>query len=111
MTLDAARDYDDEDASTLDSYGEYYRQQGIWAAKRGDAETAGEMRAKAIDSFEKALKARPSQVTTLYALANFAKEDGDIERARQLTDKAILHCHSRICPVSPEMLKELKASL
>lgn len=109
--LDEAMDYDDEDAATLDSYGEYCRQRALWAQKRGDEETAREQRAKAADYFERALKAKPSQVTTLYALACFAKEDGDRERALQLTDKALLHCSSRVCPVSPEMLRELKASL
>lgn len=109
--LDEAMDYDDEDAATLDSLGEYYRQRALWARKRGDEDGARELRSKAIEHFERALKAKPSQVTTLYALACFAKEDGDTERAAQLTDKAILHCSSRVCPVSPEMLRELKASL
>ena len=111
VLLDQAMDYDDEDAATLDSYGEYYRQKGIWAAKAGNAEEAADFRRKAIESFEKAHKAKPSQVTTLYALARFAIEDGDKEKAKALIDRAILHSGSRICPVGIEELQALKARL
>ena len=111
VLLDQAMDYDDEDAATLDSYGEYYRQKGIWAAKAGNAEEAADFRRKAIESFEKAHKAKPSQVTTLYALARFAIEDGDKEKAKALIDRAILHSGSRICPVGIEDLQALKARL
>jgi len=107
--LDEAMDYDDEDAATLDSYGEYYRQMAVWAKKRG-GDDAG-LRKSSVDFFERALKAKPSQITTLYALANYAKEDGDKARAAQLADKAMMHYGSKVCPVSMEMLKELKEGL
>ena len=104
-------DYDDEDAATLDNLGELYRQQGIWAEKNGDAAAAAEMYAKSRDYYQRAYKQRPSQITTLYALANFAREDGDTAKAREYVDKAIIHSGSRLCPISVEMLEELRSSL
>ena len=84
VLLDEAMDYDDEDAATLDSYGEYYRQRGIWAAKAGNAEEAAMLRKQSVEFYEKAHKAKPSQITTLHALARFAIEDGDKEKAKAL---------------------------
>ena len=49
--------------------------------------------------------------TTLYALARFAVEDGDREKAKTLIDRALLHSGSRICPVSVEELQAMKAGL
>ncbi|MBQ8507308.1 MAG: hypothetical protein IJ466_07775 [Clostridia bacterium] len=109
VVLDEAMEYDDEDASTLDSYGEYYRQQAIWAQKRG--EDFAELRKTSIDFFERAHKAKPSQITTLHALARYCIEDGDKARAAQLLDKAIMHYSSKVCPVSLEELKAMKAGL
>ena len=109
--LDEAMDYDDEDAATLDNLGELYRQQGIRAEKNGDAAAAAEMYAKSRDYYQRAYKQRPSQITTLYALANFAREDGDTAKAREYVDKAIIHSGSRLCPISVEMLEELRSSL
>ncbi len=109
--LDEAMDYDDEDAATLDNLGELCRQQGIWAEKNGDAAAAAEMYAKSRDYYQRAYKQRPSQITTLYALANFAREDGDTAKAREYVDKAIIHSGSRLCPISVEMLEELRSSL
>ena len=111
VLLDEAMEYDDEDAATLDSYGEYYRQKGIWAAKAGNAEEAADWRRKAVESYEKAHKAKPSQVTSLHALARFAIEDGDKEKAKALIDRALLHSGSKICPVSVEELQAMKAGL
>lgn len=109
--LDEAMDYDDEDAATLDSYGDYYRLHGEKAAAAGDSETAAEDDRKAREFYNKAHEVRPGQITTLYRLAIYAKEDGDITRARELVDKAILRSNTRVCAVSIEMLKELRASL
>ena len=75
--LDEAMDYDDEDAATLDNYGEYYRRLGLKAAQEGNTEEAAKLRQQAVEYYEKAFNFRPSQITTLYALANFALEDGD----------------------------------
>ena len=111
ILLDEAMEYDDEDAATLDNYGEYYRLLGVKAAAEGDAEEAAKLRAKAKYCFERAFKAKANQVTTLYALAKFAVEDGETARARELLDKAILHSSSRICPVSIEELQQMKAEL
>ena len=105
--LDEAMDYDDEDAPTLDNYGEYYRLLSL----RAEGEEAGELLAKSREFYELAYKQKPNQITTLYALAKFAQADGDLQRARELTDKAIMHSSSRVCPVSIEMLQELKAEL
>lgn len=109
--LDAAMDYDDEDAATLDNYGEFYRLKAGRAAAEGDAETAAALREKSKDFYARAHEAKPAQITTLYALARFAREDGDLARARELVDKAILHSGSKVCPVSLEELKALRAEL
>ena len=109
--LDEAMDYDDEDAPTLDNMGELCLQRSLWAKKNGDEETAAEMRKKSKEYYETAYKQRPSQITTLYALANFAHEDGDDAKAREYVDKAIIHSGSKLCPVSVEMLQTLKAEL
>lgn len=111
ILLDEAMEYDDEDAATLDNYGEYYRLLSLKTAQDGDAEEAARLRAKSKDYFERALKEKANQITTLYALAKFAVEDGDTARARELVDKAILHSSSRVCPVSVEELQQLKAEL
>ncbi|MGN0185712.1 MAG: hypothetical protein ACI4AL_11380, partial [Aristaeellaceae bacterium] len=76
-----------------------------------DPQQRAELRKKSVDYYERAHKQKPGQITTLYALANFAREDGDLARARELTDKALMHSGSCVCPVSTEMLKELKAQL
>lgn len=111
VLLDEAMDYDDEDAATLDNYGEYYRLLSLKKQDEGDKEEAAGLRACAKDYFERALKAKPAQITTLYALAKFAAEDGEIARARELLDKAILHSSSRVCPISVEELQQMKAAL
>ena len=46
--LDEAMDYDDEDAATLDNYGEYYR---LLSLRAEDAAEAAELRRKSIDFF------------------------------------------------------------
>ena len=109
--LDEAMDYDDEDAATLDNMGELCRQRGLWAGKNGDGDTATAMRVKAREYYEAAYKQNPAQITTLYALANFAHEDGDNAKAREYVDKAIIHSGSKLCPVSIEMLQTLRNSL
>lgn len=109
--LDLAMDYDDEDAATLDNYGEYHRLLSVKAADAGDAEAAAQERRQSIDYYKRAHKAKPAQITTLYALAKFAIEDGDHACATELIDKALLHCSSRVCPVSREDLQALKAQL
>ena len=105
--LDEAMEYDDEDAATLDNLGEYYRQMMLRA---GDEDRAA-LRKTSISYFEKARKQKPGQITTLYALAKFYQEDGDLAKARELVDRAIIHSSSRICPVSIEDLRALKAQL
>lgn len=109
--LDQAMDYDDEDAATLDNYGEYHRLLSLKAAAGGNAEEAAAQRKTSIEYFEKARAQKPGQITTLYALAKFAIEDGDTAKAREYIDKALMHSASRICPVSTEDLQALKAGL
>ena len=106
--LEEAVDYDDEDAATLDNYGEYYR---LLSEREDDAEKAAELLNQSKEYFERAHKQKPSQITTLYALAKFAKEDGDLDRARELTDKALMHWSSMICPVTEDQLKTFRAEL
>lgn len=103
--LDEAMDYDDEDASTLDNLGEYYRLRALSA--EGEERLA--LRSKSIECFEKARKIKPAQITTLYALAKFALEDGDSAKAKEYLDRAIIHYSSRVCPVSIEELRSLRA--
>ena len=111
VLLDEAMEYDDEDAATLDNYGEYHRRLMLKAAAEGDQDEAAAQRKTAIEFFEKARVQKPGQITTLYALANFAIEDGNFAKAREHIDKALMHCSSRICPVSVEDLQALKAQL
>ena len=111
ILLEEAMEYDDEDAATLDNYGEYYRLLGLKAAAEGDAQEAAKLRGLSREYFERALKVKPGQITTLYALAKFAIEDGDKDRACALLDKAIMHFSSRICPVSIEELQQMRAQL
>lgn len=109
--LDEAIDYDDEDAATLDSYGDYYRLLSEIAFKDGDEEAGRAQREKAKQYYEQAHKNRPGQITTLYHLAVYAQEDGDIARAIELTDKAIARSNTRVCSISIETLKEFRSSL
>ena len=104
--LDEAMDYDDEDAPTLDSCGELCQIRSDYAKRAGDDEEAARLRREAIDFYERALKVRPGQITTLYALSGYALEDGDRARAKELVEKAILRSGSRVCPVTREMLIE-----
>jgi len=106
--LREAMEYDDEDAATLDNLGALSL---VKAERAGDAEEAAALRSAAVDYYERARKARPSQITTLYALAKLYAEDGRRDEARELVDRAMIHLNSKICPVSIEMLRELKASL
>lgn len=105
--LDEAMEYDDEDAATLDNYGEYYDRLGQKLRAEGDIQAANDCRAKSVEYYEKALKRKPSQVSTLYALARFAKEDGNSARTKELVDRALLHLSSKVCPVTSEMLHAL----
>lgn len=105
--LTEAMDYDDEDGETLDNMGEYYRQLSL----RAEGEERAKLRKMSINYYLKARKAKPSQITTLYALAKFCQEDGDLAKARELVDRAIIHSSSKICPVSMEDLQKLKAEL
>ena len=109
--LAEAMEYDDEDAATLDNLGAMSRAKSEIALREGDAEEAAKQRKAAIDYYERARKAKPSQVTTLYALAQFYAEDGRTDEARELIDRAMIHLNSRVCPVSTEMLMDLKAGL
>lgn len=109
--LDEAMDYDDEDAATLDSYGDYYRLLAERSAMNDDGAAAMDYRKQAKEFYEKAHAQRPGQITTLYNLANMAKQEGDIARARELCDKAIARSNTRVCAVSIEMLKALRAEL
>ena len=107
--LDEATEYDDEDAATLDNWGEYYRLQAVKAAADGDEAAYRELHALSLQKFEAAFKQKPSQVTTCAALARYALEDGDKQKARTYIDKALLHSSSGICPVSVADLQALKA--
>ena len=106
--LDEAMDYDDEDAPTLDNYGEYYR---LLSERETDPEKKAEYRVQSKDFYERAYKERPAQITTLWALAKFEQQDGNVERARELIDKAILHSSSKICPITLEQLQAFRAEL
>ena len=94
-----ALDYDDEDGATLDNLGQLYLDMAGVEPVR-----AGEYRAKALDYFEKAHKAKPRQITTLYYLARLCHENGDDARARELLSVRDTLYFSAICPVQkPDM--------
>lgn len=105
--LDEAMDYDDEDGATLDNLGEYYRLLSL----RAEGEEREKLRRTSKAYYIKARKQKPGQITTLYALAKFCQEEGEIEKARELVDRAIIHSSSRVCPVSIEDLQKLRSEL
>ena len=71
-----AMEYDDEDAITLDNLGQtYYRLTGE--------------KDKARTYFEKALKIKPTQIDTLYFLAQYDLEEGNKEAAKQKLTTAL----------------------
>lgn len=109
--LDEAMEYDDEDPATLDNMGELVLLMSDEARASGNIEEADALRKQSVEYYEKAHEEKPGQITTLYALAKFERENGNIERAKELVDKAIVHSSSKVCPISIEMLKELKAQL
>ncbi len=71
-----ALEYDDEDSITLDNLGQaYYRLTGD--------------KAKAKEYFEKALAIKPSQLDTLYFLAQYDIQEGKKDEAREKLEKAL----------------------
>lgn len=71
-----ALEYDDEDSITLDNLGQaYYRLVGD--------------KAKAKEYFEKALAIKPSQLDTLYFLAQYDIQEGKKDEAREKLEKAL----------------------
>lgn len=100
----AAMDYDDEDAATLDNMGQLY--EGM-AAKEGDSAKAEEYLDKAVDYFEKAHKQKPRQITTLYFLARLYHRRGQDDKARKLLSIKDTLYISAVCPVTREMIEAL----
>lgn len=71
-----AYEYDDEDSITLDNLAQtYYR--------------LGHDKEKAKEYFEKAIAIKPTQIDTLYFLAQYDIEAGDKEAAREKLEKAL----------------------
>ncbi|MBR1820033.1 MAG: hypothetical protein IJ769_00265 [Clostridia bacterium] len=99
-----ALEYDDEDAATLDSLGQLYE---AMAEAEGDGEGAAAYRAQALDFYQRAHKARPRQITTLYYLARMYHRDGDDARARKLLSVKDSLYYTAICPVTKDMMDEL----
>ena len=93
-----ALDYDDEDPVCLDNMGQtYYR-------LLNDKE-------KAKPYFDKAIAIKPGQIDTLYFLAQYDIEAGDAGAAVEKLEKALEGRFSPLNYATPQMLKELIASL
>lgn len=102
-----ALDYDDEDGSVLDNMGQLYEAM----SEAAEGEQAEEYRAKALDFYEKAHKAKPRQITTLYYLARMYHRNGDNARARELLANRDKLYISAVCPVRPDMMEALAAEI
>lgn len=93
-----AYEYDDEDSITLDNLGQtYYR-------LLGDKE-------KAKEYFEKAHELKPSQIDTLYFLAQYDLEAGDKAAAKAKLEKALEGRFSPLNYVSRQTVEELVNTL
>jgi tetratricopeptide (TPR) repeat protein len=93
-----ALEYDDEDAITLDNLGQaYYR--------------LGNEKEKAKEYFEKALKIKPSQIDTLYFLAQYDIEAGDKAAAKAKLEKAMDGRFSPLNHATREMVESLLKTL
>lgn len=101
-----ALDYDDEDATTLDNVAQLYEAMSE-APDAGDR--AAEYRAKALEYYERAHRARPRQITTIYFLARMLHRKGDDVRARELLSVRESLYFSCLCPVTREMMDALAA--
>lgn len=91
--------YDDEDAICLDNLGQtYYRLPG------GD-------KRKALEYFERAIQIKPSQIDTLYFLAQYDIENGKTEEAREKLEKALEGRLSPLNYATRERVQEALAQL
>ena len=93
-----AYEYDDEDSITLDNLAQTYYRLG------NDKETAKTY-------FEKALELRPTQIDTLYFLAQYDKEAGDKAAAREKLEKAAQGRFSPLNYATREMVQRELDSL
>lgn len=90
-----ALDYDDEDAITLDNLGQaYYRLLND--------------KVKAKECFEKALAVKPTQIDTLYFLAQYDMDEGNTEAARQKLETAM---EGRFSPLNYTTKEKVQALL
>lgn len=88
-----AYEYDDEDSITLDNLAQtYYR--------------LGNDKEKAKAFFEKALEVKPGQIDTLYFLAQYDIEAGNIEAAREKLEKALKGRFSPLNYASKAMVED-----
>ena len=90
-----ALEYDDEDAIALDNLGQaYYR--------------LGNEKEKAKEYFEKALEIKPGQIDTLYFLAKYDAESGDIDAAKEKLNRAL---EGRFSPLNYATREKVEAAL
>ena len=90
-----AYDYDDEDSITLDNLAQtYYR--------------LGNDKAKAREFFQKAIELKPTQIDTLYFLAQYDIEEGNKDAAREKLEKAL---KGRFSPLNYATREMVQASL
>ena len=93
-----ALDYDDEDPITLDNMGQtYYRLLGD--------------KAKAKEYFDKAHELKPTQIDTLYFLAQYDIEAGDKAAAKEKLEKALEGRFSPLNYANKEKIEALVATL
>ena len=93
-----AYEYDDEDSIVLDNLGQtYYR-------LVGDKE-------KAKEYFEKAIEIKPTQIDTLYFLAQYDVEAGDKAAAKEKLEKALKGNFSPLNYVTREQVEKQAAEL
>ena len=93
-----AYDYDDEDSIVLDNLAQtYYRLTGE--------------KEKAKEYFEKAIEIKPTQIDTLYFLAQYDIEAGNTAAAKEKLEKALEGRFSPLNHATREMVEKQLASL
>ena len=93
-----AYEYDDEDSITLDNLAQtYYR--------------LGNDKAKAREFFDKAIEIKPTQIDTLYFLAQYDIEAGDRDAARKKLETAAKGRFSPLNYATREMVQSALDSL
>lgn len=102
-----ALDYDDEDASLQDNYGQY-----LYFSSLNDDPGQCEIGIREAEkSFRKALTFKKDQVTTLYFLALICQRTGRESEAAQFMEKLRACSYTAICQIQEEQILALEKEI